>query len=56
MLIVDGDVASDISLLENRKRFIAVMQSGIIKAGQLANRAMDADGVPHKTERQEVTV
>jgi len=38
VLIVDGDVLSDISILEDRKRFIAVMQGGIIKSGQLANR------------------
>ena len=36
VLIVDGDVAKDISLLEKREKFIAVMQGGIIKAGQLA--------------------
>jgi imidazolonepropionase-like amidohydrolase len=36
LLIVDGDVASDITLLEDRQRFIAVMQGGIIKSGQLA--------------------
>jgi len=36
VLIVDGDVIADISLLEDRTRFIAVMQGGIIKAGQLA--------------------
>ncbi len=36
MLIVDGDVLADISLLEHRDRFIAVMQGGVIKAGQLA--------------------
>ena len=36
LLIVDGDVVADISLLENRSRFIAVMQGGVIKAGQLA--------------------
>ncbi|RLS54627.1 MAG: amidohydrolase family protein [Planctomycetota bacterium] len=36
VLIVDGDVARDISILEQRDRFIAVMQGGIIKAGQLA--------------------
>ncbi|MEX1026887.1 MAG: amidohydrolase family protein, partial [Candidatus Paceibacterota bacterium] len=35
LLIVDGDVASDITLLEDRSRFIAVMQGGVIKAGQL---------------------
>ena len=36
ILIVDGDVIADISLLEDRTKFIAVMQGGIIKAGQLA--------------------
>ena len=36
VLIVDGDVAKDISLLEKREKFIAVMQGGIVKAGQLA--------------------
>ena len=36
ILVVDGDVVADISLLENRDRFLAVMQSGVIKAGQLA--------------------
>ena len=38
VLIVDGDVVQDISLLEKRDRFIAVMQGGIVKAGQLASR------------------
>ncbi len=36
ILVVDGDVLADISILEDRKRFIAVLQGGIIKAGQLA--------------------
>ena len=36
VLIVDGDVVKDITLLEKRDRFIGVMQGGIIKAGQLA--------------------
>jgi imidazolonepropionase-like amidohydrolase len=36
VLVVDGDVAADISLLEDRSRFIAVMQGGIVKAGRLA--------------------
>lgn len=34
VLVVDGDVIADISLLENRSNFIAVMQDGIVKAGQ----------------------
>jgi len=36
VLIVDGNVAADISLLEDRGKFIAVMQGGIVKTGQLA--------------------
>ncbi len=36
ILVVDGDIANDISLLEDRSKFIAVMQGGIIKSGQLA--------------------
>jgi len=36
VLVVDGDVVADISLLEDRSRFIAVMQGGVVKAGRLA--------------------
>ena len=36
VLVVDGDVIADIALLEDRSRFIAVMQGGVVKAGQLA--------------------
>jgi imidazolonepropionase-like amidohydrolase len=36
VLVVDGDVAADVSLLEDRSRFIAVMQGGVVKAGQMA--------------------
>jgi imidazolonepropionase-like amidohydrolase len=39
ILVVDGDVVQDISLFEDRRRFIAVMQGGVIKAGQIAGRA-----------------
>jgi imidazolonepropionase-like amidohydrolase len=39
VLVVDGDVVKDISILEDRSRFIAVMQGGIIKAGQLTRPA-----------------
>jgi imidazolonepropionase-like amidohydrolase len=35
VLVVDGDVLADISVLEDRGRFVAVMQGGA-KAGQLA--------------------
>lgn len=38
ILVVDGDVLADISILENRQRFLAVMQGGLIKAGQLATQ------------------
>ena len=36
LLIVDGDPLQDIRVLEDRSRFIAVMQGGLVKAGQLA--------------------
>lgn len=35
VLVVEGDVVSDISILQDRSRIIAVMQGGIIKAGRL---------------------
>jgi imidazolonepropionase-like amidohydrolase len=38
VLVVDGDVLADIALLEDRSRFIAVLQGGIVKAGRLAAR------------------
>jgi imidazolonepropionase-like amidohydrolase len=34
VLVVDGDVLADIRLLEDRSRFLAVMQGGIVKAGR----------------------
>ena len=37
LLVVAGDVASDISLLEDRRKFLAVMQAGVIKSGMLAS-------------------
>lgn len=33
--VIDGDVLADISILEDRSRFIAVVQQGVIKAGRL---------------------
>jgi imidazolonepropionase-like amidohydrolase len=36
LVVVDGDVLADISILEDRRRFIAVMQGGIVKAAQAA--------------------
>lgn len=38
VLVVDGDVASDISLLEDRSKLIVVLQGGVAKAGKLAPR------------------
>lgn len=32
VLVVDGDVLADISILQDRKRLIAVLQSGIVKS------------------------
>jgi imidazolonepropionase-like amidohydrolase len=39
VLVVDGDVVADIALLEDRSRFLAVMQGGVVKAGRLAGRS-----------------
>jgi imidazolonepropionase-like amidohydrolase len=36
ILVVDGDVLADISILEDRARFLAVMQGGVVKAGRLS--------------------
>ena len=38
VLVVDGDVLADIRVLEDRSRFLAVMQGGVIKAGRLAGQ------------------
>ena len=35
LLVMDGDVVAEISVLEDRSRFIAVMQDGVVKAGRL---------------------
>jgi imidazolonepropionase-like amidohydrolase len=43
VLVVDGDVLADISILEDRRRFLAVMQGGVIKAGQLASHGFRSD-------------
>lgn len=39
VLLVDGDPIRDIRILQDRAKFIAVMQGGIVKAGQLAQPA-----------------
>ena len=36
VLVVDGDVLADIAVLEDRSRFTAVVQGGVVKAGRLA--------------------
>jgi imidazolonepropionase-like amidohydrolase len=36
VLVVDGDVVADIGVLEDRTRFQAVLQGGVVKAGRLA--------------------
>jgi hypothetical protein len=38
VLVVDGHVLADISILVDRSRLIAVMQGGDIKAGRIAPR------------------
>jgi imidazolonepropionase-like amidohydrolase len=45
ILIVDGDVLRDITLLEDRRRFVAVMQGGVIKISQGAGRLVST-GLP----------
>jgi imidazolonepropionase-like amidohydrolase len=39
VLVVDGDVVADVAILEDRSRFVAVMQGGVVKAGRLARPA-----------------
>ncbi|MFI4873733.1 MAG: amidohydrolase family protein [Blastopirellula sp. JB062] len=45
LLIVDGDVLADISLLERRDQFLAVIQGGEIKAGSYLNHPADKAAV-----------
>jgi len=39
VLVVDGDVLADISILEDRSRFLAVVQGGVLRAGKLLYQA-----------------
>lgn len=39
LLVVDGDVLANIEVLEDRSRFLAVIQGGVIRAGHLAAAA-----------------
>lgn len=36
VLVLEGDVLADISIIEDRKNILAVLQGGILKAGRLA--------------------
>ncbi len=45
VLVVDGDVLADMRVLQDRARFLAVLQGGVVKAGQLAQPP-----VPHYAE------
>ncbi len=42
VLVIAGDVLNDISVLEDRARFIAVLQGGVVKAGEMAGRPGEA--------------
>ncbi len=39
VLVVDGDVLADITILEDRTRFLAVLQGGVMRAGRLLSQA-----------------
>jgi imidazolonepropionase-like amidohydrolase len=39
VLVVDGDVLADIAILEDRRRILAVLQGGVLKAGRLISQA-----------------
>ena len=43
ILIVDGDVLADIAILEDRSRFLAVMQGGVIKAGAACSGSRNSE-------------
>jgi len=40
LLVVDGDVIADISILEAPSRFIAVIQGGIVKSGRITSEVV----------------
>ena len=40
VLVVDGDVVKNISLLEDRQNLLAVLQGGVLKAGRLATKEL----------------
>jgi imidazolonepropionase-like amidohydrolase len=39
VLVVDGDVLGDIGIIQDRKRILAVLQGGVVKAGRYAGAA-----------------
>ena len=39
VLVVNGDVLADISILEDRRRILAVLQGGVLRAGELTLRS-----------------
>jgi len=43
VLVVDGDAISDISILEEQSRFLAVIQGGVIGAGRLAGHLISQE-------------
>src|SRR5262249_14555828 len=44
VLVVDGDPLADIRVLEDRTKFIAVIQGGVVKAGRISDFGLK-DGV-----------
>jgi hypothetical protein len=44
VLVVDGDVLEGISILEDRRRFVAVIQGGSVRAGWLCTPSENRAG------------
>lgn len=42
VLVVDGDVLADIAILEDRSKFLAVMQGGVVKSGRYCRNTTTA--------------
>ncbi|REK19425.1 MAG: amidohydrolase family protein [Planctomycetota bacterium] len=49
VLVVDGDVVSNIALLEDRANLLAVLQGGVLKAGRLAQSGVQSKPEPGVT-------
>ena len=45
--MVDADLTREIRALEDRQRFIAVLQGGIVKAGRLATAMLTDAALVH---------